>query len=72
MRRPAALLVLFLTATDAQAAMDVSAGGTLLGYFVGCCFVVPFSVVLAMIIAMAIYDWRKVRRDRPPTGPSGG
>jgi hypothetical protein len=70
MRRTAALLVLLLTAADAQAGISESDRFQILLGGVACCWGVPLSVALVLILAMAIYDRRKARRDQPPGNKS--
>lgn len=66
MRRTAAVLLLLLTASSAQAGMQDGVDVEMQIRSLGCCCVLPFSLMLLPVILLAIYDWRKARRPAPP------
>jgi len=67
MRRIATVLVLLLTATMARAGVEDRGGLDAFGYIGGCCTVGPLLFVFALVITLAIHDWRKARRPLPPS-----
>lgn len=62
MRRTAAVLVLLLTESMARAKSGNEAVAQVGFGLIGCCASVPVLLVLAL----AILDWRKARRTKPP------
>ncbi len=61
MRRTAAVLLLLLTASAAQAKSGNEAVAQVMLGMLGCCGSVP----VLLVIALAIYDWCS-RRGKPP------